>query len=246
MCGAGEQCRLAPLVRAGVLMHLGTWLQYEAAILNQVPNGILDEAVVSAIVTRFGVYPRLPDNQRQAYADLLNAAKATPEYQNGEIVERARIVLQLANTANDADITINGVQISMASKVIWFAEPIGWTMFDSHAADALNVRSFLAFYERLSKLNFVPLCNAMRPMVLDSQLPTLMPERIIDKMLWIMGSRTPCQHLINNTDDLNQIAGQQLAAQFNDLTDQICPIICASKLGQFLLTKRCFNIPEVP
>lgn len=108
--------------------------------------------------------------------------------------QRCNFIVRLSEEALQKGYS-KGRLISGFSKIVWFMRPTGWTLYDSYAADALQIPKQLGavdkvsrFYACLEDLGFVEACDRMRITVNDSNFPTLWPERIVDKALWIRGS----------------------------------------------------------
>lgn len=86
---------------------------------------------------------------------------------------------------------------SAMTKLMWFARPTDWTMFDKYAANGLGVKSapavkrMLNFYEDLENRKYGSLLKMMRPVVIESGLDRRWAERILDKYLMLIGSKSP-------------------------------------------------------
>jgi hypothetical protein len=258
MCGAGDHCKLAPLVRAGVWEHFRTWHglqlpnghepeinhynQFQDFLANNLPEGW----DATSFLAQFSVARASPSATRPVLLQKSRLLVQQLQENDGiSMIERAVKLVRFAEQQLSHAIAHN-IALSLHSKVHCFFLPTDWCIYDNQARIALGIgnhhAAFLLFYIRLHDLGFTELVNDIRVPI--NNVHQLWPERIIDKMLWIMGSNAPFNHFINNPNDLVAITGQPLADQINDLTNQICPIICASPLGQFLLTKRSFNVPE--
>ncbi|MCC5960011.1 MAG: hypothetical protein JJU08_11805 [Rhodobacteraceae bacterium] len=229
MCGASDQCRLAPLVRAGVWEHFHTFGEYEGEIIGDIENDGLTVDTLARIVNKFGVAARLPQQRRNDYTlailDTANQCNA----QSLDI--KAASVSQFSSRMSEIGVTIHGVQLSMASKVFWFVSPDGWTMYDRVARVGLGEKNYNSFYNRLNNLCFPKLCDEIR-FAANNVLPTRnSPERIVDKMLWILGS--------GKAGKLCREAEAKLGQQepLSQLANQITPIICCSLLGKHLLQR---------
>ena len=89
---------------------------------------------------------------------------------------------------------------SAASKLSWFIDPINWTLFDSYALRALEEKrenenivrlNFQSFYKRLDELKAADLITAIDCLLKKDEYfshQELIGSRVLDKMLWIMGS----------------------------------------------------------
>lgn len=80
------------------------------------------------------------------------------------------------------------------SKVIWFAKPTGWTLYDSFARRGLGSSSYKdgsndyeKYYNKLATLNFHEVMESARSVISQSRFPYLWPERIHDKYLMLCG-----------------------------------------------------------
>tara|TARA_R110000868_G_scaffold198069_2_gene444360 strand:- start:20393 stop:21133 length:741 start_codon:yes stop_codon:yes gene_type:complete len=80
-----------------------------------------------------------------------------------------------------------GKQVSLVSKLAWFVEPDGWTLYDSLASAALGVNSFEKFYCALDTRGFFDLSAQLNAELATSPHKDLFGERIIDKFLWVCG-----------------------------------------------------------
>jgi len=88
--------------------------------------------------------------------------------------------------------------LSAISKLLWFARDDGrWTLYDSYARDALNIRSggqsgFELFYKTLEEAGFDEAVTAARAIRDGEDLAGLriFPERIIDAHLVLISARS--------------------------------------------------------
>jgi len=251
MCGASEQCRLAPLVRAGVWMHFCTWQQANDNIENTVPETTFhnqfqrffidpeaDGIAFNMFLRQFSIIRSSPANQR---IELLNNSRKfavqIAHSQNLTLVNRATELIRFAGKQLVAGNTHN-IALSLHSKVHAFFLLKHWCIFDTFAREGLGIGAhqagFTLFYIRLQDLGFCDLSDELRTREMIDL--SLWPERIIDKMLWVLGS--------GNANELCHEAGANLAGAnleqqnpLNQLANQITPIICRSPLGQHLLQR---------
>ena len=93
--------------------------------------------------------------------------------------------------------TKNRTLFSLVSKVLWFISPHNWTMYDKFAKKGLAKITHttfpsldgIGFYRELEKYNFDTTINAMNAVLEDSKFNQLLPERIIDNYLMLLGGR---------------------------------------------------------
>ncbi|EGF91088.1 hypothetical protein ABI_25010 [Asticcacaulis biprosthecium C19] len=83
---------------------------------------------------------------------------------------------------------------SAFSKLLWFARPHGWMLFDSYAAKGAGVKAsgeqaFMSFYTKLEKAGFEPCVAKLRAELSARDIPARLAERIIDWALMAAGGR---------------------------------------------------------
>ena len=114
---------------------------------------------------------------------------------------------------------------SAASKISWFVAPSNWTIYDSYAVRALETikddtnrierLNFETFYKRLESLNVLQLEKAISKELelnIDFSKKQLLGSRVIDKMLWIMGSHDYFKRVSSNLEEKYLSFAQALLA----------------------------------
>ncbi len=78
---------------------------------------------------------------------------------------------------------------SRKSKLAWFLNPTGWTIFDSYVSTAMGKGrkriGFHGYYQQLQDFGYDDFCQFSS---VDLKEKGLYLERVVDKLLWIMGS----------------------------------------------------------
>ncbi len=94
--------------------------------------------------------------------------------------------------------SLNFRQQSAASKVAFFFNPRGWTIYDSRARSAIDAKNFEDFYNILDGYNFIENVKKARKLPILDEKKHLYPERVIDKALFILGG----------TDNYKKLTGE--------------------------------------
>jgi len=138
--------------------------------------------------------PRKVRDPSDPHAAALAAAVASFDIRQGETLgDRAKRLARLIDE-NAAAGKINASPISAMTKLLWFAKPDGWTMFDQYAALAVMAEhasstAFMKnFYTVLDRRGFTRLVDNVRG-ALRHPFHPLLAERVIDKFLFIHGVR---------------------------------------------------------
>lgn len=154
---------------------------------------------------------RVGDFHADGLASLLNARIA--DWRNAKTIrQRADVCLAIANKALVQSHT-NRIQISIVSKLMWFVEPAGWTVFDQFAVKGAICHRPLAeerkhqtasigrrgsddntafvkanrFYDRLGRIAFVENSSRGNEIIRSQGWGKMPMERIYDQELWLKG-----------------------------------------------------------
>ena len=119
--------------------------------------------------------------------------KASPWSKNRTLTDK---IATYANLYNSTKIG-NRKFSSLISKILWFICPHNWTMYDKFAKKGLAKITYstvtsltgIEFYRKLEVYNFDTTINAMNAVLEDSKFNQLLPERIIDNYLMLLGGR---------------------------------------------------------
>lgn len=183
------------LVRHAVIEHYKLWLDFDGIIVRQANGKELTGDMVRTIARPYGVNRGIKKekvNAGQKHAKgVADAVKglATTAWSKKSLVERGEGVFALAKKL-DGKCT-HGVQVSAISKLAWFLQPQGWTMYDDYAASALGVRGTRdehraqAFYRVLDERKFTDISKAIQSSLQAGPLENLYGGRVIDKYLWL-------------------------------------------------------------
>lgn len=166
--------------------------------LVQAQGGLLTSADVSGIGRLYSITRTLPKRTAAKVADEINtlrgSLKADGLVKTAEACAAAAAAIAGLLPAQPDRKKKPTVPYSAVSKLLWFARPAGWTMYDSFASKGLKARGsgkdrFLDFYRRLESANFDNTIRHVRPKLQEQQLPALLAERIIDYELMRRGGR---------------------------------------------------------
>lgn len=160
------------------------------------------------------------------------------------LVEKAKICSDIAEAhknmqpkrkkTNGQDARV--APFSAVTKLAWFREPDGWTMYDELARLGLS-RSCkdVEFYQTLAKEGFQAKLDELSRELRKLRLKHLYPGRIVDKFLMFRGSiaksegiegsyfdeaRKRCIHRLKNLRELGE-AGSKLADRLDQAADKI-------------------------
>lgn len=148
-------------------------------------GGQLDAVLLSAILTRYSVqrgFPSLAKDKKrlEEVAGLLNERLArVPK----GLWERYQDCQGIASDLKTEGFTPNGVQISAVTKLSWFMQPEGWTVFDSLARKGLGVSDAPNFYKKLSNHRYWKRVSWMNSVLNQSDWKGLQAERVVDAIL---------------------------------------------------------------
>ena len=235
-------------LRAAVIEHLRWWLADDGVnFRNFQTNGQVDPKTLRTIAVIYYVSRGLRKGKQDRIAKLIDRKlEDWPE----KLTERASFVSDIANLANKQGLT-NGVQLSAFSKLLWFARPDGWTLYDKWAQKGLahprKSIGFIAYYKRLEELQFLEVTGAMRDVINGSHFDELWPERIVDKYLMMCGQQSENSNSTDGApedgfiapsthDDylevLEQFVGPEFLKNVEALTDGLMEVVADKKLFQ--------------
>ncbi|MDG4575694.1 MAG: hypothetical protein P9C36_06710 [Defluviicoccus sp.] len=166
------------------------WLSTDAPFLTLIRenSGNLNDNIASKIMTNYniarGFGGRKSEGFKNAIARANEAAGAWPT----SLLCRFHHCEQLAKEWKRYGETRN-LQISAATKLMWFLRPIGWTMFDRFASRGLGVTSATNFYTKLDRLGFDKAIATLTALIEASDWSSLPASKIIDSYLMQRGKK---------------------------------------------------------
>jgi hypothetical protein len=175
-----------------VLEHLRHWWATDALFHRAIrrKDGTICPATVRGIARSYAVSRGLLRDQEVHVARLLDERLL---HWPTTLQDRASLVREIAEEAERQGFT-KGKQLSAFSKIIWFACPNGWTLYDSFARRGLlsselgsGNDEYEKYYSRLDGLKFNHAMDLAREVIASSPFPYLWPERIHDKYLMYLG-----------------------------------------------------------
>lgn len=179
-------------IRPAVLEHVRHWWASDGLFHRSIRggNGAINPQTIRDISRSYGVSRGLLSGKEEDVALFLDD-KLTCWPDN--IFKRASFVRSIAVEAEERGFT-KGVLLSAFSKIIWFAQPEGWTLYDSFARRGLQsahrsdgADEYEKYYNRLAYLNFDNAMEVGREIISEHGFPYLWPERILDKYLMYVG-----------------------------------------------------------
>lgn len=185
-------------IRPAVIEHLRRWWESDGLFFHRIrkEDGSIDPKTVRQIFVSYGVSRGLRSGNEKLLAEVLDEQLANwPD----TLLARAEMVREIATHVSQTpglsgETITKGVLFSGVSKVVWFAHPQGWTLYDSFARRGLGSshdqsggHDYEKYYRRLDFLNFSDAMELAREVILDSKFPYLWPERIHDKYLMLCG-----------------------------------------------------------
>lgn len=188
------------VIRAAVHEHY-KWFcseQVDDALLDKTflknrDNGKLTAELVLKIAAHYRVARGITDKEnpknrmRKARKIAKEVNKLTSDWQSLCLKKRAEKCLEVAETLAENNKATRGVQVSLVSKLAWFVNPDGWTLYDALASNAVGEKEFVAFYQALNDRGFCGLATNINGAMKGTNLDHLYGERFIDKFLWICG-----------------------------------------------------------
>lgn len=199
MSGTGDSVtRGKPVAYWATLEHYRTWLAADAGHRKQVEeDGELSVAVAARIAREYSIARTIGEVQLgddeavgkglPLLVKDLNDARA--DWRRLSLSERARTCEELARKHRDRASGEWVTQpVSAVTKLMWFLEPSGWTMYDSLAQSGLaGASSASDFYGELERLGFQAKAKKLGCLSRASGFE-IFGERIIDKFLMLRGS----------------------------------------------------------
>lgn len=182
-----EKVRLAAAVAHGEVRR--SWRDFDKAWREQMetPHEISDDVFLK-FAKRFGVHRNLSESPAR-YAQFVDnqLSKKWPL----DLEARAQTVGEIAEAAKEEGLT-RALEVSLASKTIWFLQPAGWYMFDVHVANALWIRNKSDPQKRITRyMACLKGCGVER---IDQKVKEWTdatefgpPERFVDKFLMFVG-----------------------------------------------------------
>jgi len=214
-----------------VIGYARWWLAHDAGLLQMVKAGDnrLDEDSLTAIARTYGVARGLPgkkeeqENDRKLLLETLN--KANDGWPEG-LLARAKYCGQIAAKLKNEEITgrrdkdgvLKGTApVSAVTKLMWFLQPKGWTVFDQWAADGMGVPRHLGaqtrmrrFYQALHEAGFDETRDELQGLADRSDWPSLHAARILDFLVMRRGYlRQKSGASVNGTNALPSLPALQ-------------------------------------
>ncbi|MBK1666695.1 hypothetical protein CKO28_01375 [Rhodovibrio sodomensis] len=177
----------ASFLRAAVLEHFRTMLGLDGAARQRIRTSGLDGALVRRIAGEYKVGWGIPAGGEHPVADILLARRARWPV---SLTDRCEFCIKLADEAVRQECT-HGQQVSAMTKLMWFLQPEGWTMFDALAADALgiahgsNIKRARRFYLTLEARDFLGAAQTINGVLAEHGADGLFGERILDKYMML-------------------------------------------------------------
>jgi hypothetical protein len=179
-----------------VVEHVRTWLRDDGPFIQEIKrgNGALNGRTLRRIATTYKVSRGIPrggadgDTHAEALARLINDTNWP-----SELVPRAKVCANLAREANEKRYT-HGIQTSAITKFSWFAQPLGWTPYDTFTARAMGFRgaravcSMVSFYAELQQRGFSELAEQVQSLMDSRQIMALHGTRVLDKLMMLTGA----------------------------------------------------------
>ncbi len=97
------------------------------------------------------------------------------------------------------------IQISAATKIMWFLRPDRWTMFDSYAAKGMGVSSADHFYSALDSNGFSTAIDRLGAVIAQSEWTSLPATKVIDFYLMQRGNRGGTDQIMDATEYLDAL-----------------------------------------
>jgi hypothetical protein len=180
-----------------VVEHVRTWLSDDGPFIQSIKrmNGVLDGVTLRRIAINYNVSRGIRgkgedgDAHAVALAQLINGTRSWPS----GLVQRAQVCAELAREAKEKCHT-HGVQASAITKFSWFAQPLGWTVYDRFVRSAMDIRdpdplrSMVSFYRELEQRGFLGLAAQIQTVLDNRQIMPLHGTRVLDKLMMLNGA----------------------------------------------------------
>ncbi|MFC5373813.1 hypothetical protein ACFPIF_14700 [Brevundimonas faecalis] len=200
------------------------WLMIDGLLLKKVRRDGLTPKTLRAILINYDVNRAVSDANALRFIDHVHAANATwPD----DLLGRSQVCAGFARDAKALGLTTKE-HASAATKVMWFLQPNGWTLFDSYAATGAGISKaltgvdrMLAFYERLDERGFCDVAEVMQREVERSVLPDISAARILDSMLMASGGRGNESEALRETQDFVDLLATSTAGGLIGLAESL-------------------------
>ncbi|WP_169559828.1 hypothetical protein [Sneathiella chinensis] len=183
--------------------HYRQWICYDGIVFEQIrEENKLSRKNLRQIARRYevgrgitGATDKQKKNGQDPHADwLASELNSISQGWPDTLKARAEKCAEIAECAKT-----NGhskyLPASAITKLIWFIQPDGWTMFDNLAALGLRSRNtgnsvirMKAFYKELAERKFSNHACSLNRTIQNTDFSDLYGERIIDKFLMILGA----------------------------------------------------------
>jgi hypothetical protein len=178
-----------------VVDHERTWLRDDAPFIHEIEkmNGALEGHTLRRIAIRYNVSRCIlartqdGDTHADALAQLINGTSWP-----SALVPRAEVCAELAHQACEQRHT-HGILASAITKFSWFAQPLGWTVYDRFVRSAMGIRGshpvdcMVRFYRELEQRDFLNLAEKIQAL-LDKHSIKLYGTRVLDKLMMLNGA----------------------------------------------------------
>lgn len=179
--------------------HARGWISSDAfrVKLVQLNGDRLNEKLVRRIARDYAVGRGIVASENgddAAGKGIARLANNALEQWGPTLCERAEACSRLASKFQDKGYT-HKYEASLATKLMWFLAPKGWTVFDRYAADALGTRNCSVdirmplFYETLELNGFSDFSKKIQKRIKVSEYQHLHGTRVIDALLTRRGGR---------------------------------------------------------
>ncbi|WP_282044997.1 hypothetical protein [Roseibium album] len=152
-------------------------------------NGRFDVPTLSSVLTKYDVARGFPAATSVKFGKLIDVLH---HYANGwpdRMMDRCEHCIGLASSLKRKGLT-QKLQVSAATKTMWFLNPEGWTLFDKLAADGMNAPAHLSaekkaqyFYAHLESCCFEGLQNRLFKLIQQSEWRDIPAARVFDFVL---------------------------------------------------------------
>lgn len=178
------------LVYWATIEHYRWWLTADGVRFKAVNGQKMTGDALRSIAVDYRVSRGIRSGKEGGLANLVNKyCEKWPE----ALMDKADACAKLAKEAGTKNIT-RGHLASAATKLMWFMQPRGWTMYDRFAADGLEVPKnadsiarMKTFYEALEEKGFLKEEDIADSIIKDTAFGDLRGSRVIDKFLMLRG-----------------------------------------------------------
>ena len=148
-------------------------------------SATISDQVVNDFLAEYQVVRSFPKGRQDYRTQIVNYVISRSSQRNTcSLHSRAVYLLEKLPKIGKA---LNMVKpISAATKLAWFVSPRDWMIYDSRAANTLDVRDWERFYRKLDEFQSLAWFEAVREKALRNQ-DGIFAERILDKALYILG-----------------------------------------------------------